>query len=92
MGLPEPRVRRRGYIFLNGGEHDPGEHENPEGVGSQIRIARHTPPRSRAGLRARSSAARSTRSSAFPRASTTTRTVHGGIKSAIATGSHRLSR
>lgn len=86
MEFPERRVRRRGFFFSNGTEHDPGEHENAEGIGARVRIARHTASRSRSGFQARGSAGRAV----LPATSGKTRPVP--FKSAIATGSRRLSR
>jgi len=51
MDAAEPRVRRRGF-FLHPdttGDHDAGEHENPEGVTVRIRTARPTVGRHVAG-------------------------------------------
>ena len=43
MGVTEPRVRRRGFFLhssdAEGGGHDVGEHENPEGVSVRVRTA-----------------------------------------------------
>jgi hypothetical protein len=44
MDVCEPRVRRRGFFLHSDttGEPDTGEHENPEGFGVRVRIARQS--------------------------------------------------
>jgi hypothetical protein len=44
MDAAEPRVRRRGFFLHSetAGEHDAGEHDNPEGVTVRVRISRRT--------------------------------------------------
>ena len=42
MDVAEPRVRRRGFFLHSdtAGEHDAGEHDNPEGVTVRARARR----------------------------------------------------
>jgi hypothetical protein len=42
MDVCEPRVRRRGFFLHSDttGDHDTGEHENPEGFVVRVRISR----------------------------------------------------
>ena len=59
MDVAEPRVRRRGFFLHSetAGEHDAGEHDNPEGVTVRVRVSRHVSGRqsSGSGGRARTS-------------------------------------
>ena len=49
MGVTEPRVRRRGFFLhssdAEGGGHEMGEHDNPEGVSVRARVDRSPAPR-----------------------------------------------
>ena len=49
MGAHEPRVRHRGFFLhstdAEGGGHDVGEHDNPEGASVRGRTAHSTTPR-----------------------------------------------
>ena len=47
MDVREPRVRRRGFFLhsTDGTEHDPGEHDNPEGFPVRIRTNPSPAPR-----------------------------------------------
>jgi hypothetical protein len=51
MDAAEPRVRRRGFFLHSdtAGEHDAGEHDNPEGVTVRVRISRRATGRQSAG-------------------------------------------
>jgi hypothetical protein len=42
MDAAEPRVRRRGFFLHSdtAGDHDPGDHDNPEGVIVRVRFSR----------------------------------------------------
>jgi hypothetical protein len=54
MDASEPRVRRRGFFLHSDttGDHDTGEHENPEGFVVRVRIARPSAARRVARLAA----------------------------------------
>ena len=59
MDATEPRVRRRGFFLHSdtAGDHDPGEHDNPEGVAVRVHFSRRAIGRQAAdsGGRARTS-------------------------------------
>ena len=66
MVAGEPRVRRRGFFLHSDtvGDHDHGEHENPEGVVVRIRIrsadaSRHLGGQTRGSAGTRTSSGRS---------------------------------
>ena len=51
MDVAEPRVRRRGFFLHSetAGEHDAGEHDNPEGVTVRVRVSRRATGRQSTG-------------------------------------------
>ena len=56
MDVSEPRVRRRGFFLHSDttGEHDAGDHDNPEGVTVRVRVSRRATGRQAAGSGGRS--------------------------------------
>jgi hypothetical protein len=51
MDVAEPRVRRRGFFLHSDttGDHDAGDHDNPEGVTVRVRSSRRAVGRQAAG-------------------------------------------
>lgn len=51
MDVHEPQVRRRGFFLHSDtvGEHDAGEHENPEGIPVRVTVAHPLKARRRLG-------------------------------------------